>query len=73
MTGRQFNRLIKRAPLSYSVARRGGGSHTTWASEAGYPVIHTAFHDNQQLPPGLVRKILVKDIGLKVEEALAIL
>jgi hypothetical protein len=36
-------------------------------------VIHTAFHDNQQLSPGLVRKILVKDIGLQVEEALAIL
>jgi predicted RNA binding protein YcfA (HicA-like mRNA interferase family) len=73
MTGREFNRLIKRAPLSYSVARRGGGSHTTWVSANGYPVIHTAFHDNQQLSPGLVRKILVKDIGLQVEEALAIL
>lgn len=72
MTGKQFNRLLKKAPLSYSVARQSG-SHTTWESAGGYPVLHTAFHDNQQLPPGLVRKILVKDVGLQVSEALAIL
>jgi hypothetical protein len=40
---------------------------------ADYPTLHLAFHDNQQLAPGLVRKILVKDIGLSVAEALALL
>ncbi len=30
-------------------------------------------NDSQTIPPGLVRKILVKDVGLTAEEAAAIL
>jgi predicted RNA binding protein YcfA (HicA-like mRNA interferase family) len=72
MAGREFRRLLERAPLSYSVARQKG-SHATWHSTAGYPVLHTAFHDKHQVAPGLIRKILTKDVGLTVEEALALL
>jgi len=36
-----------------------------------YPDLHLAFHDGQEIPPGLVRKILVRDVGLSVAEALS--
>lgn len=32
-----------------------------------------AFHDSATIPPGLVRKILTKDIGLSEEEAMDLL
>jgi hypothetical protein len=34
----------------------------------GAPATHVAFHDSATIPPGLVRKILTKDIGLSGEE-----
>jgi predicted RNA binding protein YcfA (HicA-like mRNA interferase family) len=72
MTGKEFGRLLQREPLSYSVTRTNG-SHKTWESSAGYPTLHLAFHARHQVAPGLVRKILMKDVGLSAEEALAIL
>jgi len=35
-----------------------------------YPELLFAFHDNADIPPGLVRKILVRDVGLTQEQAL---
>jgi hypothetical protein len=40
---------------------------------SGRPTLHLAFHDGQSIPPGLVRKILVKDVGLSGDEAMALL
>ena len=71
LSGRQLFRILQRAPLSYSVARQSG-SHTTLVSDA-YPTLHLAFHDKQGIPPGLVKKILTKDVGLSTEDALALL
>lgn len=39
----------------------------------GRPRLLFSFHDNAEIPPGLVRKVLVKDIGLDVQAALDIL
>ena len=39
---------------------------------AGRPTLRLSFHDNQELPGGLVREILTKDIGLSEEEALTL-
>ena len=41
----------------------------TLKSEAGYPDLHLAFHDRQEIPGGLVRKILVRDVGLTENDA----
>lgn len=66
--------MLKRAPLRYgSVGRGSPGSHTRLTSTAGYPDLIFSFHDGQTLSPGLVRKILVKDVGLSEEEALTLL
>lgn len=42
-------------------------------STKGHPDLTFSFHDSATIPPGLVRKILVKDIGLTEEEALKLL
>lgn len=39
----------------------------------GRPKLLFSFHDSAEIPPGLVRKILVKDVGLAADEAVEIL
>ncbi len=62
-----FQRILSREPLRYRTTRQEG-SHRTLEAE-GRPTLRLSFHDNQELPPGLVRKILCKDVGLTPEEA----
>lgn len=57
--------------LGYTETRRKG-SHRRMSCE-GRPSLTFAFHDEQTIPPGLVRKILVKDIGLTEEQILGFL
>ena len=54
--------VLERKPLSYRVIRRNG-SHRRLKSP-GRPSLTWAFHDRETIPAGLVRKILVKDVGL---------
>jgi predicted RNA binding protein YcfA (HicA-like mRNA interferase family) len=70
MKARELYGLLERA-LGYEVSRQAGSHRTMKAS--GRPTLHLAFHEGQSLPPGLVRKILVKDVGLSVDEAEALL
>jgi len=58
--------------LGYSVARQKG-SHRRLKSAEGYPPLTFAFHDGQSLAPGLVRDVLVKQVGLEPDEALKLL
>ena len=64
-------RVLVRAPLGYRITRQDGSHRTLEAS--GRPTLHLSFHENQELPPGLVRKILVRDVGLTEDEALELL
>ena len=68
MKARELRRVLGRRPLNYE-ADRTAGSHETLTSDAGYPQLTFAFHDGDTISPGLVRKILVKDVGLSVDEA----
>jgi len=68
MKARELRRVLGRRPLNYS-ADRTGGSHETLTSDAGYPQLTFAFHDGDTISPGLVRKVLVKDVGLSVDDA----
>ena len=70
---RELRRVLARAPLSYRSKRSPGGSHIRLTSAAGYPELTWAHHDRATLPPGLVRKILVEQVGLSEEEALGLL
>jgi len=49
------------------------GSHKKLRSDDGYQPLTFAFHDGVEIAPGLVRKILVKDVGLTVEAAAQVL
>ncbi len=63
--------VLAREPLAYREVRRTG-SHRRLES-SGRPSLTFAFHDGQTLAPGLVRKILVKDVGLSADEAVRLL
>jgi predicted RNA binding protein YcfA (HicA-like mRNA interferase family) len=72
LKARELFRVLERSPLHYRTTRQKG-SHRRMESDQGKPDLVLAFHDNQTLPPGLVRKILVKDVGLSESEALGLL
>ena len=63
----RLKRILERAPLSYRITAQEGSHRTLEA--LGRPTLHLSFHDAQELPGGLVRKILVKDVGLTEDEA----
>ncbi len=60
-----------REPLGYVVERQRG-SHRHLVAEGRPPVLFS-FHDRATVPPGLVRTVLVKTIGLTADEALKLL
>lgn len=64
-------RVLTRDPLCYVIERQEG-SHRHLTSPR-YPRLLFSFHDSVTVAPGLVRKILVKDVGLTVDEALRLL
>jgi Predicted periplasmic or secreted lipoprotein len=59
--------ILERKPLGYRVVRQTG-SHRRMEAP-GRPPFTFAFHDKATIRPALVRRILVKDIGLAEDEA----
>jgi predicted RNA binding protein YcfA (HicA-like mRNA interferase family) len=70
MKATELYRLLERE-LGYELIRQTG-SHRTMKAP-GRRTLHLAFHDNQTIAPGLLRKILVKDVGLSIDDAEALL
>jgi predicted RNA binding protein YcfA (HicA-like mRNA interferase family) len=64
--------ILKREPLGYEIVRQSG-SHRKMKSRNGYGVITFSWHDRATIPPGLVEKTLVDDVGLGRDEALQLL
>jgi len=54
-------------PLSYEMVRQRG-SHRRLEAE-GRPSLTFSFHDRETIPGGMVRKILVDQIGLTEDDA----
>ena len=71
LSARQLLAVLQREPLNYVVERQRG-SHRHLVA-AGRPRVLFSFHDKATVPPGLVRSILVKTVGLTVDEALQLL
>jgi predicted RNA binding protein YcfA (HicA-like mRNA interferase family) len=71
MKARELLAVLSREPLSYEVARQRGSHRRLKAP--GRPPITFAFHDGATIAPGLVRKILCRDVGLGEDEALKLL
>jgi Predicted periplasmic or secreted lipoprotein len=67
MKAKRLLAILERKPLGYRVMRQTG-SHRRMEAP-GRPPLTVAFHDNATVPPGLVRKILIRDIGLAEDEA----
>jgi predicted RNA binding protein YcfA (HicA-like mRNA interferase family) len=71
MKARELLAVLTREPLSYEIARQRG-SHRRLTAPAWTPITF-AFHDGATIAPGLVRKILCRDVGLGEDEALKLL
>lgn len=56
--------------LGYEISRQSG-SHRRLIAE-GRPPLTFAFHDSESLSPGVVRDILVKQVGLSIGDALKV-
>jgi predicted RNA binding protein YcfA (HicA-like mRNA interferase family) len=67
MKARHLLRILKSEPLNYRQVRRSGSHRRLEA--LGRKPLSFSFHDGQTIPPGLVRKILVDDVGLAEHEA----
>ncbi len=59
--------ILQGKPLGYRVVRQKG-SHRRMESES-YPPITFAAHDGDTVPGGMVRKILVDQVGLDADQA----
>jgi predicted RNA binding protein YcfA (HicA-like mRNA interferase family) len=68
----QLLRVLRREPLRYEIVR-SRGSHRRMRSVRGYPPIVFSFHDRATISPGMVRKVLVREVGLADDEALRLL
>jgi len=67
MKAKRLLAVLEREPLNYRVSRQSG-SHRRMEAP-GRPPLTFAFHDRATVPSGLVRKILVRDVGLAEDEA----
>lgn len=67
MKAKRLLAVLERKPLDYRVARQAG-SHRRMEAQ-GRPPLTFAFHDNATISSGLVRKILIRDVGLAEDEA----
>lgn len=67
MKARKLRRLLERE-FGYVVVNRRGGSHRVMQSPE-YPMLTFSYHDNEEVGGWMVRTILVKQVGLNVEEA----
>ena len=67
----RFVAILMREPIGYRIVRQIG-SHRRLEAE-GRAALVLSFHDRTTMPPGLVRKILVSDVGLSEDEARGLL
>lgn len=54
--------VLERKPLNYEIVRQAGSHRVMRAPNR--PQILFSYHDGATVPPGLVRKILTRDVGL---------
>jgi predicted RNA binding protein YcfA (HicA-like mRNA interferase family) len=71
MKAGKFLSVLRREPLGYEVTRQKGSHRTLEA--AGRPKLLWSYHDAADVPPGVIRKYLVSEIGLSEAEALTLL
>ncbi len=63
--------VLMREPLAYVIVRQNGSHRVLRAPDL--PLVLFSYHDGATVPPGVVRKILVRTVGLSEDEALSLL
>jgi predicted RNA binding protein YcfA (HicA-like mRNA interferase family) len=71
MKAGQFLSILERDPLNYGVTRQKGSHRTLEAEDR--PKLLWSYHDGATVPPGVIRKYLMSQIGLSESEALNLL
>ncbi|ARO11682.1 hypothetical protein BMR99_03330 [Propionibacterium freudenreichii] len=71
LKARQLRRILEASGYT-EVADSRRGSHLT-LRHPKLKDIRWAFHDKQTVPPMLVKKILLRDAGMSLDEALEVL
>jgi predicted RNA binding protein YcfA (HicA-like mRNA interferase family) len=71
MKARALLAVLLREPLGYEIVRQSGSHRVLRAADR--PEILFSYHDGATVPPGVVRKILVKIVGLDEDEAVGLL
>jgi predicted RNA binding protein YcfA (HicA-like mRNA interferase family) len=71
LKAQQLLSILTSKPLCYVVVRQRG-SHRRLEAE-GRPALTFAFHDKATIPGGMVRKVLVSQVGLDEDEARGLL
>lgn len=72
LKAQQLMAILQREPLGYEIVRQRG-SHRRLRSRNGHPDLGFSFHDGASIPGGLVRKVLVGEVGLSEDEARSLL
>lgn len=67
MKAKRLLAVLEREPLNYRVSRQSGSHRRMEAPDR--PPLTFAFHDKATVPSGLIRKVLVRDVGLAEDEA----
>jgi predicted RNA binding protein YcfA (HicA-like mRNA interferase family) len=67
MKAQKLLAVLTSEPLNYRIVRQSGSHRRLEADDR--PTLMFAFHDKTTIAPGLVRKILVHDVGLTDQEA----
>jgi predicted RNA binding protein YcfA (HicA-like mRNA interferase family) len=70
MKARELLAVLMRESSDYEIARQRGSHRRLKA--LGRPSLTFAFHDGATVGPGLVRKVLCRDVGLSKHEALKV-
>ena len=68
---RRLLAILTSEPLNYRIVRQVGSHRRLEAVDR--PPLMFAFHDRATIAPGLVRKILVNDVGLSEDDARGLL
>lgn len=71
MKAGKFLAVLMREPLGYEIDRQRGSHRILKA--VGLPTLLFSFHDGADVPPGIIRKYLVNEIGLAEADALELL
>lgn len=70
LKAREVLALLTRSPLGYVVVRQRGSHRQLRAN--GYGPVLFSYHDGRTVPPRVLRKILVEDVGLDEDHALGL-